>query len=121
MKKQITLTEEHLKLIPFINLIETEDDGIKIDINHLFNQGSHLLEDMALILNKMDKAIPNTQNDADGRAFDDETEEYLLSLFQYIADNIFHIETIIHQFSVKGGISAGTYECSMNDMIWHKI
>ena len=76
----LTLTEDHLKLIPFLYQQEFNDTQVGVDKDILFNLGSHLLEDMAMILGKMDAVIPNTLNDGDGRAFNDETEEYMMGL-----------------------------------------
>ncbi len=121
MIKKITLTEDHIKLIPFFFIQEFGDNEIGVTKEQLFNLGSHLLEDMAMILNMMDKVIPNTAYDADGRAFDDETEKYLLSLYNYIIENLFDIETIIHQFVCKGGITPGTYKSLDNELIWEKV
>ena len=75
---QLQLTKNHLKLIPFFFIQELDDDKIGVDKNIMFNMGSHLLEDMAIILGLEDKAIKNSQFDAEGRAFDDETEKYML-------------------------------------------
>ena len=117
----LNLKKDHLKLIPFFFVQEFEDDKVGIDTNIILNMGSHLLEDMAMILGLEDKALKNTQNDAEGRAFDEETEKYMLSLFDYIVDYFYYIETLIHQFVVKGGITVGTYQAKDNELIWEKI
>lgn len=117
---ELNLTKDHLKLIPFFFIQEFDDDNVGIDKNIMFNMGNHLLEDMAFILGLEDKAIKNTQFDADGRAFDEETEKYMLSLFNYINDNMYYIETLIHQFVVKGGLTEGTYKALDSDLIWKK-
>lgn len=118
---QLQLTKNHLKLIPFFFIQEFDDDKIGVDKNIMFNMGSHLLEDMAMILGLEDKALKNTQNNADGRAYDEETENYMLSLFNYINDNFYFIETLVHQFVVKGGLTVGTYQALDNELIWEKI
>jgi hypothetical protein len=117
---KLNLTDEHLKLIPFIFLQEGDDDSIRVEKRHMFNLGSHLLEDMSMILGYQDKAIPGTEDDECGRAFDDETESHLLGLHSYLKDNLMYIETLIHQFAVKGGLTAGTYKCKDRDLIWEK-
>lgn len=117
----LTLTKEHLKLIPFFFVQEFDDTKVGVDKEIMFNMGSHLLEDMAIILGLESKAIKNTQNDADGRAFDEDTEKYMLSLFNYINDNFYYIETLIHQFIVKGGLTEGSYKALDNELIWEKI
>ena len=117
----LNFKKDHLKLIPFFFVQEFEDDKVGIDTNIILNMGSHLLEDMAMILGLEDKALKNTQNDAEGRAFDEETEKYMLSLFDYIVDNFYYIETLIHQFVVKGGLTVGTYQAKDNELIWEKI
>lgn len=117
---RLTLTEDHLKLIPFFFLEEKGDTEVSIDSNHLFCLGSHLLEDMARILGLEDKAIPLTNDNADGTAYDDETEEYMLSLYDYLKENLYYIETLIHQLAVRGGVSAGTYKAVDSQLIWEK-
>lgn len=121
MVVEINLTKDHLKLIPFFFIQEFDDDKMGVDKNVMFNMGSHLMEDMAMILGLNDKAIKNTENDADGRAYDKETEEYMLSLYNYIDDNLYYIETLIHQFVVKGGLCDGTYRALDNQLIWEKV
>ena len=122
MIKKITLTEDHIKLIPFLFVHDMEEDTIVgINKGQMFCLGSHLLEDMAMVLGLMDKALPHTVGDPDGRAFDDETEEYMLKLYDYLSSNLYWIEQLIHQFVIKGGITPGTYKCLTTDCIWEKI
>lgn len=121
MLVKITLTEDHLKLIPMLFIQEFGDDEVGITREQMFNLGSHLLEDMALILGLMDKAIPNTEDDPNGRAFEDDAETYMLGLYEYLNENLFYIETLIHQYACKGGITSGTYKCRVEDLIWEKI
>lgn len=121
MIKKITLNEDHLKLIPFFFIQEFDDVNVGVTKEQLFNIGSHLLEDIAFILNLTDKAIPLTENDSDGRAFDDATEKYMLDIYNYISDNLCSIEEIIHQFATKGGVSVGTYKTKTNELIWEKV
>jgi hypothetical protein len=118
MKKTITLTEDMLKLIPFFYIQEFDDSKVGVDKQILFNLGSHLMEDMAMILGKMDHAIPNTAEDGDGRAFDDETTDYMLEIFNYLSENIVYIESLVHQYACMGGLKAATYKCLTNEMIW---
>lgn len=74
MIKRITLTKEHLKLIPFFYEQEEGDNKIVFDKTHLYNLGSHLLEDLAMILGYNDSVIKGTEEDPDGKAFPDEIE-----------------------------------------------
>lgn len=120
MIKKITLTEEHLKLIPFILINEDYTDNVNINKKNMFLLGTHLLDDMATILGHRDKAIKGTSDDADGSAYPDDVENHLLELHSYLVDNLYYIETLIHQFVVKGGLTAGTYKCKDNELIWWK-
>lgn len=120
MVKTLKLTKDHLKLIPFF-FINENGEGIDINVeNRIFNLSNRVLEDMSLILGIKDKAIKYTENDADGRAFDDETTKYMLDVFNYVYDNLYYIETLIHQYVVNGGISEGTYKCIDSELIWEK-
>ena len=121
MLMKITLTEDHIKLIPFLYLQDMEEDTIVgINKEQMFCLGSHLLEDMAMVLGLMDKMIPNTAEHPDGRAFEDEAESYMLEIYGYLSENLYWIEQLIHQYVVKGGITPGTYKCLAKDGIWSK-
>lgn len=120
MIKRLNLNEEHIKLIPFIFLQESDNETVFIEKRHMFSLGSHLLEDLAMILGYNDKAIPNTENDAEGRAYPDDVEEQMLSVYNYLKDNLYYLESLIHQFSVNGGITPGSYKCKANELIWER-
>ena len=120
MIKSLTLTEDNLKLI---NLIRFEDDyknnKVSIDkINPYILSGK--LEDIAFALGLSHLAIPNTEDNENGAAFPDETEEYMLGVHHYILDNIYDIEVLIHQMVLKGGITPGTYKCIDTEEIWER-
>lgn len=117
---RLKLNEDHLKLIPFFYINEVSDEEIEISRNNLFNLNNRLLEDISMMLGLYDKAIENTKDDADGRAFDDETTQYMIDIYKYVNDNLYYIETLIHQYVVKGGISVGTYKALDNELIWEK-
>lgn len=117
---RLKLNEDHLKLIPFFYINEVSDEEIEISRNNLFNLNNRLLEDISMMLGLYDKAIENTKDDADGRAFDDETTQYMVDIYKYVNDNLYYIETLIHQYVVKGGISVGTYKALDNELIWEK-
>ncbi len=121
MRIELNLKKEHLKLIPFFFTQEINDTVVGVDKEHLLSLGSHLLEDMAMILGLNDKAIPNTENDPYGKAFEEATEKYMLDTYDYIAQNLYYIESLIHQFVTIGGLSEGKYECLANELIWKKI
>lgn len=121
MTQEIKLTNDHLKLIPFLFIQEKGDDELVISRKQLFSLGSHLLEDIAFILGRIDEAIPNTQNDAEGRAFKDDFEKYMLDLYNYLSENLLLIESLVHSYATRGGLTEGVYSCDDADMIWKKI
>lgn len=120
MTIKLTLTDEHIKLIPFFFIQNEGDDRLVIDKRHLLSLGAHLLDDMAAILGYTEKAIEHTEDDPDGRAYPDDIEEHLLSIHKYITENLFYIESLIHQMCICGGISEGTYVCKAKELIWSK-
>lgn len=120
MTIKLNLTDEHIKLFPFFFIQNEGDDSLIINKRHLLNLGAHLLDDMAAILGYSDKAIEGTENDPDGRAYPDDVEEHLLSIHRYIVENLFYIESLIHQMCICGGITAGTYTCKAKELIWTK-
>ena len=119
MIKRLKVTEDHLKLIPFI-LLEEEDDNVKINKSLTFNIQSTVLDDLSLILGIQDRAIPNTKDDANGRAFNDDDEKYMLDLYHSIVDDLFYWEILIHQYVCRGGIQVGTYKCIDSELIFEK-
>jgi len=121
MIKRIEVTEDLLKVIPIIFLQEKngfDNKTITIDTSHIFSIGFGLMEDMAMALGIYDRAIKGTEDDPEGKAFSEEDTEYMLSLHKYVVDNIYYIESLIHQYVVKGGIKVGTYKCKDNELIW---
>lgn len=124
MIKRIEITEDLLKLIPIVFLQEKtwpdNNKTVSIETSHLYNVGFGLIEDMAMALGIYDRTIKGTEDDPEGKAFSKEDTDYMLSLHKYIVDNIYYIETLIHQFVGKGGLEVGTYRCKDNELIWEK-
>lgn len=118
MIKHLELTKDHVKLLHFLYWQIDGDNKIFVDRRHLFNLGSHLLEDMAFILGMQDKAIKGTEESPDGRAYPDDVEEYLLGLNKYIADNLYYILSLMSTF--QGELKEGKYKCRDKDLIWMK-
>lgn len=119
MIKRLTLTKEHIQLI---SLIKFEDDfkgKFFIDKDDPYILPGRL-QDIALTLGYMDKAIPGTEEDPEGMAFPDDVEEHLLSVHHYVIDNLMLIESLIHQIVFNGGIEPGTYKCIDTELIWEK-
>jgi transcription termination factor NusB len=80
----------------------------------------HLMEDMAMALGIYDRAIKGTEDDPEGKAFSDEDTKYMLSLHKYVVDNLYELETLIHQYIVKGGLEAAVYKAKDNELLWEK-
>lgn len=116
----IKLTKEHLKLINAFYLQEDGDDVIYINKKYLYG-GTHLLEDLADILGYQDSYIKGTEEDPDGKAFPDEIEAHMLEVHNYIVDNFFYIESLIHFYVTRGGLTEGEYKCKDNELIWEKV
>ena len=122
---RIEVTDDLLSVIPIIFLQEkfngdSDQKTVFIDTSHIFSVGMHLLEDMAMALNIYDRAIKGTEDDPEGKAFPEEDTERMLSLHKYVTDNIFYIESLIHQYATKGGLTKGVYKCKDNELIWEK-
>lgn len=125
MIKKIEVTEDLLRVIPIIFVQQkigktTDEKTIYVDTTHVFSIGMHLLEDMAMALGIYDRAIKGTEDDPEGKAFNEEDTNYMLSLHKYVVDNLYYIETLIHQFVVKGGLEVGEYYCKDNELIWSR-
>ena len=115
----LNLTEDHLKLVSFFNL-EDRDDEIAINKNVMLTLQSHLLDDVATILGYRDRAIKNTEYDADGSAYPDDVENYLMETYKYVSDNMYYIESLLHQNALKG-ITPGHYKAKDNELVWTRV
>lgn len=114
----LNLTEDHLKLVKFLNIEDINDDYLTIDKNTILTMQTHILDDVALILGLRDKAIKNTEEDADGAAYPNDVEKYMLDTYRYVQNNLYLIETLLHQ-KVMEGIKPNTeYVCKDNEMVW---
>ena len=115
----LNLTEDHLKLVRFLNIEDKHDDVLTINKKVMLTMQTHILDDVAMILGMKDKAIKNTTEDADGAAYPDDVEKYLLDTYHYVSDNMFLIGSLLHQ-RVMEGIQPGEYVCKDNEMVWTK-
>lgn len=120
MNKTLKLTEDHLKLVSFF-LIEEDENNLIINKKIMLTEQSHLLDDVSLILGLRDKMITNTAEDADGMAFPDDVEQYMVDTYEYVSQNIYWIELLIHQFILKGGVTPGVYSCDTRVKIFEKL
>ena len=113
------LTEDHLKLVRFLNVEDESDDVLTINKHVMLTLQTHILDDVATILGYRDKAIKGTEEDPDGAAYPDEEEKYMLDTYKYVSDNIYYIESLLHQ-NVMTGIQPGHYKAKDSDLVWSK-
>ena len=97
-----------------------EHIGWAIDKYNIFG-GTYVLEDVALIIGKWGDFIPGTEYEPTGRRYPEELEEYMYGLYEYIIDNLVYIESLIHTYAVKGGLTAGTYKCVDYRLDWERV
>lgn len=116
----LNLTEDHLKLVRFLNIEDKDDDVLTINKKVMLTMQTHILDDVAMILGLKDQAIKGTEEDADGAAYPDEVEKRMLDAYNYVSDNLYLIETLIHQKAMDGGIKPTKYKCRDDDMIWEE-
>jgi hypothetical protein len=126
--KKLTLTEDHIKLIRAMNPVKFEFDddsknahiGVGYD-NFSIWGGSYLYEDIALVLGFFEESLEGTENDYTGRRYSPEREAYMNELYDFFDENLFYIESLVHQFCDKGGLTPGTYKCIDYQLNWEKI
>ena len=116
----LNLTEDHLKLVRFLNIEDKDDDVLTINKKVMLTMQSHILDDVAMILGLRDKAIKGTEEDADGRAYPDDVEQYMLDVYHYVSDNLYLIETLLHQF-VFEGVKVGEYRARDSELVWEYL
>ena len=114
------LTEDHLKLVRFFNIEDKDDDILAINKKVMLTMQTHLLDDVAMILGLKDKAIKGTEEDPDGAAYPDDVEKYLLDTYHYVSENLYYIETLIHQKCTEG-VVPGHYKALDRDLLWQKV
>lgn len=124
MKITINLTDDILALISNIHFQKVPDVTVEkypmtwgIDFHNLYG-GNFLFEDIAFIIGKYDQVIDGTQENPIGPQFPKELEQYMLDIHSYIVENIYWIEDLVHFYSNKGGLKAGTYTCKDYEKIW---
>ena len=107
-----------MKLVKFLE-IKDDWDGVSIPKNGMLTVKNSILDDTALILGYKDKAIKGTTEDAEGAAYPDDVEKYLLDTYNYVKDNLYYIETLLHQY-VMEGVCPGNYKAKSYELIWKK-
>ena len=116
----LNLTEDHLKLVRFLNVEDKDDDFLKINKKIMLTMQTHILDDIAMILGLRDKAIKGTEEDADGAAYPDDVEKYMLDTYHYVSDNLYLIETLLHQH-VFDGVKPTHYRAKDSDLVWEEV
>ena len=120
MVVHLHLTEDHLKLVKFLNIEDKDDNILAINKKIMLTLQTHILDDVAMVLGYRGKAIKGTEEDSDGSAYPDDVEKYLLDTYHYVSDNLYYIETLLHQRCTEG-IVPGHYKALDKDLIWEKI
>lgn len=126
--KKITLTDDHIKLLAAINFETFVFDsnsrngriGWGIDQYAPWG-GNYPIEDIALILGCLDKAIKGTENDIQGRQFPKELDNHLHDLYDDITENFEYMFSLLIWATDKGGLTPGTYQCNKRIREWKKI
>lgn len=126
--KEITLTDEHIKLLKHIKFETFVFDGNTRNgrIGWGIDQygpwgGSFPIEDIALILGYFDKAIPGSENEIQGRYFPEDLQTKFLDLYEDITRNMEYMFSLLIYFTDKGGLTPGTYRCNPRIKDWEKI
>ena len=125
---KIKLTEDTLALISNIhfdklpNLDTNKKQKLNwgLDFFSLYG-GSFALEDISYIIGKYDEHIKGTEESPLGPRFSPELEDYMWNLHEYIVDNIYYIENLVHYYANKGGLSPGIYKCKDYELLWTKV
>lgn len=125
---KITLTDDllalisniHFEKLPNLNTTTKKELNWGINFFSLYG-GDFALEDISYIIGKYDEHIKGTEESSFGPRFPNELEDYMWGLHEYIVNNIFYIENLIHYYCNKGGLTEGTYKCNEYDLIWNKV
>lgn len=115
-KIKLKLTEEHIALLKGFRFKKINEQYSGLDTYELYG-GTYLYEEMAILLGLYDKFIPGTENDPQGRQFPDEIKQHMRELDEFMLDNLYNLENIVHQF-IGEGVKPGIYECIDYEQNW---
>lgn len=116
MKIRIELTEDILKVIQCIEPKLFDDNKVGVNTKDLFS-GGYVIEHIARIIGRFDEKIDKTIYDSSGYLFPKETEDYLWDIYNYISQNIYWIELLIHSH-ITEGLKPGLYTCIDREKVW---
>lgn len=116
MKKKLKITSDHITLIKNMRFEQINDRYNGIDTYAPFGS-SYPLWDIAFMLGKQDKVIPETMEDPMGPKFEPETQEYLETLGGEMYENMVYYHSIALQFC-DVGFKPGRYSCVLPDTLW---
>lgn len=111
------LNEDHLKLLQFMRIDDSQDNKLIIYKDVMLVMQSHMLDDTAMALGLYDKRIKGSEDNEYGAAYPDDIEKRLRDTYFYVSKNLYYIETLLHQYAMKG-LKPGHYKCKDNEMIW---
>lgn len=111
------LNEDHLNLVKFLRIDNSQDNKIVINKDIMLVMQNHLLDDTAMAIGLYDKRIKGTEDNEYGAAYPDDVEKRLRDTYNYVSQNLYYIETLLHQY-VTEGIKPGHYKCKDNELIW---
>lgn len=124
---RITLTDDILKVISGIRFEkfsfnrdkETSHYGWGIDSYGMYG-GTYALEDISILIGRYNEHIVGTEENPLGVEFPEELTNYMWEIHNYIVENLEYIESLIHFYICKGGLTPGTYKCKSNELNWVK-
>lgn len=116
-KNIITLTKEALDLCATIKVREMELPSeiaggtviAGIEKTSVYG-GSDLLEDVSMAIGCYELRDKDSDESPNGILFDEDLENKMYTLHEFVMDNLVNIETLIHYWSNKGGLTPGTYD-----------
>lgn len=125
---KINLTKDILNVISGIKFekfsFQYSEDGYNrfgygIDSYGMYG-GTYCLEDISRLIGRYDEHIQGTEENPMGVQFPEELEKYMWDIHTYINENLVYIESLIHFYVNKGGLTPGTYKCKSNELFWEK-
>ncbi len=118
-KTRIEITSENKKLINSLFIQTNLDNTTYIDNNNPYG-GGNIQEDIALILGYLK---PNELKDCVDESYEYELEEKIVKAHNSLVPNETYEDllSLIIQFSTKGGLEEGVYECISHKRIWNKL
>ena len=117
MRVTLHVNEDHIKLLSALRFQRFNDRRSGIDMLDMYG-GTFIYTDMANILGWQNHMVSGTEENPEGADYEPEYQQKLEEYADFMEKNLVHLEQILHQFAMEGGVKPGVYSCHDYDPRW---